>query len=504
MDPTSPARSGERTGPADAIVVGSGPNGLAAAVTLARAGLEVVVLEAEQSIGGGSRTADLGLAAGIVHDVCSAVHPMALASPFLRAFDLAGRGVRLVVPELSYAQPLLGAPAGLAWRDLERTADGLGADGRAWRAFFGPLVREVDPMLALALGDKRSLPGQILTPKGLRAAAGFGARVLDQGTPLWSLPLRTERARALLSGVAAHAIGPLRSLANAGAAVMLGTLAHAGGWPVPVGGSGAITDALVADLLAHGGRISTGVRVRDARQLAGARTVLFDTTAEQAAEVLGGRLRPRTAASLRRLGHASAAAKVDLVLDGPVPWADPEVGSAGTVHVGGTRAEMTDAEREVMRGRLPAHPVVLASDPSLLDPGRTVGGLRPLWTYAHVPWDCPVDPLELVLGQLERFAPGVRDRVVAARATPASRMHEHNPALVGGDIAMGTVSMWRMVARPRLARDPYRLDDRGAYLCSAATPPGPGVHGMSGYFAAVRALEDRFGITRPPSLSPGS
>lgn len=486
---------------ADAVVVGSGPNGLAAAVTLARAGLQVEVLEAENTVGGGSRTLDLGLAPGIVHDVCSAVHPMALASPFLRALDLEGRGVRLAVPELSYAQALDGT-AGLAWRDLERTAEGLGADGRAWHAFFAPMVESVDEMLALSLGDKRSIPGKVLSPRGLATGAGFGARVAMQGTPAWGLPWRTERARALFSGVAAHAIGPLRSLANAGAAAMLGTLAHAGGWPVPIGGSQAIIDALVRDLEAHGGRIHAGVTVRERAELGGARAVLFDTAVDAAVTALGGRLSRREHRALGRMGHATAAAKVDFVLSGPVPWRDPQMGRAGTVHIGGTREQMAAAEQQVVRGRLPEEPVMLLSDPSILDPGREVGGLRPLWTYAHVPLDCPVDPTELVIRRIERFAPGFRDVVVAARGIPASRMHEHNPALIGGDISLGTVSMLRMIARPTFARDPYRLTDDGDYLCSAATPPGPGVHGLCGYYAAVSALADRFGISTPPSLAP--
>lgn len=486
----------------DVTVVGSGPNGLAAAVTLARAGLSVQILEGQDTVGGGSRTLDLGLAPGVRHDICSAVHPMALASPFLRDFDLAARGVSLTVPEVSYAQPLDGGDAGIAWHDLDRTADGLGADGPAWKRMLAPLVRESDLVTALALGDKRSVPSSLLSPAGLATALRFGGRVLGQGTPAWGAPLRTERARALLTGVASHAITRLPSLAAAGTALMLASEAHAGGWPIPVGGSQAIADALVADLLAHGGAIETGCAILSADQLPRSRALLLDTSADGAADILGERLAPSTARGLRRLGHAGAAAKVDLVLSGPVPWAHPDVARSGTVHIGGTRQQMVDAERDVLRGRLPHRPIVLASDPTVGDPAREVDGLRPFWAYAHVPVDCPADPTELVLTQLERFAPGVRDLVVASRGTPADRMQHHDAAIVGGDIATGTISMLRMIARPRAAWNPYRLTD-DAYLCSAATPPGPGVHGLSGWLAATRVLAERFGIQAPPSLAPG-
>jgi phytoene dehydrogenase-like protein len=489
------------------VVVGSGPNGLAAAVTLARAGLGVEVLEAESTIGGGARTLDLDLAPGVMHDVCSAVHPLVLASPFLRAFDLPARGVEMLVPEVSYAQgidPADGGPA-LAWRDLERTAAGLGADGPAWRDLFAPLVDQVDPWLAVALGDKRSLPRPTSSPAGLLTAVRFGARVMRQGTPAWSAPLRSERARALLAGVSAHVICPLPSPAGAGTAIMLGALAHAGGWPIPRGGSQAITDALASDLRSHGGVIRTGVAVDSPAALgdlgAGARAVLLDTSAEAAADLLGDEVRPRTADALRRLGHRTAAAKVDLVLAGPIPWSDPDMARTGTVHLGGTRAQMVAAEAAVQAGRLPKRPMVLLSDPAVLDHGREVDGLRPVWAYAHVPLDCPVDPTQLVLDAIERLAPGVRDLVVAARGIPANRMHEHNRNLVGGDIALGTVTLWRMFARPVAAADPYRISERG-YLCSSATPPGPGVHGMSGFYAAMRVLRDRFDIDTLPRLGP--
>lgn len=528
------------------MVVGSGPNGLAAAVTMARAGLEVTVLEAQPTVGGGARTAELGLASGLVHDVCSAVHPMAWASPFFAAFDLAARGVELRTPEVSYAQPLPGGRAGIAYRDLERTVAGLGADGAAWRSLVGRLAQDPRVTAAVGLGDKRSIPTPVraglpgLTGvwsgsaagddgsgpnigRSTRRAAGlvtlgrFGLGVLEQGTRLWGRRFTDDVAPALLTGVAAHAIAPLPSFAAAGTALLLAALAHAGaGWPLPRGGSGAIVAALVADLEAHGGRIEIGRPVRGLADLPPARCVLFDTTPRTVLEVLGDRVAPSVARGLRGFRYGNAAAKVDLVLSGPVPWTVPEVGRAGTVHVGGTRAEMARAEAAVHGGRHAELPMVLLSDPTVTDPDREVGGLRPVWAYAHVPAGSDVDVTEAVLRHVERYAPGVRDVVVAARCVPAARMSDHNANYVGGDIAAGAVTLAQVFARPVWRADPYRvptvapssagpvadaLATGGVYLCSASTPPGPGVHGLGGWYAASRALRDVF--ARPtPSLSP--
>ncbi|WP_106506927.1 phytoene desaturase family protein [Brachybacterium timonense] len=485
----------------DVVVVGSGPNGLAAAVTLARAGLQVLVLEAEQTVGGGARTLDLGMAAGIRHDICSAVHPMALASPFFTAFDLEARGVELLTPEASYAQPLDAEPAAIAWRDVERTADGLGADAPVWRRVFSMLSAQHEAIIDVALSDKRSVPSALLSPAALPALAAFGAMSGLQGTPAWGVPLRTERARALLTGVAAHAIGALPSLAPSATGMLLAALAHAGGWPIPRGGSQAITDALAADLRAHGGRIITGYRVRSAADVPPARAVLADLPADTAAELLAERIPSPLHRSLRSLGHGHAAAKADFVVNAPIPWRDAEVRRAGTAHLGGTRRQMADAEAQVMAGRIPEAPVVLVSDPAGVDPSREVDGLRPVWAYAHVPFNDPTDPTDLITAQIERFAPGFRDTIVAARGIPAARMHEHNASLVGGDIALGALSAWRMMARPTAAWDPFRLGASGWYLCSSATPPAPGVHGMSGWHAARRVLQQVFGVRHLPSLA---
>nr|WP_043598669.1 NAD(P)/FAD-dependent oxidoreductase [Cellulomonas flavigena] len=477
----------------DVVVVGSGPNGLAAAVTMARAGLAVTVLEAQPTIGGGARTLDLGLADGLVHDVCSAVHPMAWASPFMRAFGLERR-VDLLTPEVSFAQPLPGGRAGIAWHDLERTVESLEEDGPAWRSLVGELSRHSGDVVRVALGDKRSLPPGLL-PAGLVGAARFGLGVLEQGTPAWDARFRGDVAPALLTGVAAHAISPLPSLAGAGTALLLASLAHAGsGWPIPRGGSGAIVAALVADLEAHGGTVVADHPVRSRADLPDARCYLFDTTPRTLVEVLGDELPPGRRAALERYAYGDGAAKVDFVLSGPVPWEHPDVARAGTVHVGGTRAEMARAEADVHAGRHAELPMCLVSDPSVVDPGRRSGDLRPLWAYAHVPGGSDVDVTEAVVRHVERYAPGFRDVVMTSRCVPASQMSHHNANYVGGDISAGAVSLQSMFARPTAAPDPYAAGVDGVYLCSASTPPGPGVHGLGGWFAASRALRREFGI----------
>jgi phytoene dehydrogenase-like protein len=501
----------------DAVVVGSGPNGLAAAVTLARAGLSVTVLEANATVGGGARTlapgddGDLfaGLPDGVVHDLCSAGHPMAWASPFFRAFDLPAHGVELLTPEASYAQPLPDGPAGVAYRDLDRTVDRLGADGAAWRALLGPLAARWEAVVAVAMGDRRSLPPGLLDradPVGrVLTAARFGLGLAEQGTAAWDARFAEEAAPAMLTGIASHAIVRLPSLSGAGTSLLLGALAHAGpgtagldgGWAIPRGGSGALTAALVADLEAHGGTVVTGHRVRTPADLPAARAVLFDTTPRTLLEALGAAVPPGVRHALEAFRYGNAAAKVDYVLSGPVPWADPEVGRAGTVHVGGTRAEVARAENEVAAGIHAARPVCLVSDPTVVDASRRVptsdGELRPLWAYTHVPAGSDVDVTATVTAQIERFAPGFRDVVVGARAVPAARMAEHNRNYVGGDISAGAATMWQMLARPTLRADPFRVAG-GVYLCSASAPPGPGVHGMGGWHAARRALRDVFGI----------
>ncbi|UOQ56541.1 NAD(P)/FAD-dependent oxidoreductase [Leucobacter allii] len=479
-----------------AAVVGAGPNGLAAAVTLARAGVPVTVYEAAEQIGGGTRTGEL-VEPGVLHDACSAIHPMALATGFFRAFQLERR-MRFVVPEASYANPLDGRAGGgsdraaVAYRDLGRTAAELGRDGAAYARFFRPLLRHLDGVVDFSLGGS-----MLRLPADPVAAAWTAARTLEQGTPLWDLRFREEAAPALIGGVAAHSIGRMPNLATSAVGTVLGALAHAAGWPVPVGGSRAITDALAADLLAHGGRIETERTITDVRELGDRRAVLFDTSARGFARIAGSRL---PAAYRRRLGrfrYGDGAAKVDFVLDGPIPWADPRVAAAPTVHLGGSRAETAAAEAEVAAGRHPDRPYVLLAQPDGFDRSRNPAGRVAIWSYTHVPAGSTVDVSERVIAQIERFAPGFRDRILGVRVVTAAGLADYNRNYHGGDFSAGAVSLPQLFSRPVLTRDPWRAPARGLYLCSSSTSPGPGVHGLSGWYAARSALRHEFGLPDP-------
>ena len=479
----------------DAIIVGSGPNGLAAAVTLARAGLSVRVYEREKTVGGGSRTADLTLP-GFRHDVCSAVHPLALASGFFRRFGLERR-IQLVVPELSYGHPLDGGRAGLAWRDLERTVDGLGRDGAAYRRLMAPLVEWADRVAQFAGSSLMRVPRHPLT------AAKFGLRALEQGSHLWDSRFVDDVAPAMLGGVSAHALQRMPTLASAAAGLSLGTYAHARGWPIPLGGSQAIVDAMADDIRAHGGQIATGIDVTSLEELPRARAVLFDVTPSAMIRLTGSRLPDGYVRRLARFRHGNAVAKVDFALAGPVPWRNTDLRRAGTVHLGGTRAEIAAAEHDVAAGRHSANPYVLVAQPSTGDPSRAPAGQHVLWAYTHVPHGSNIDQVESITAQIERFAPGFRDRVLATASKTAADMERENPNYIGGDIAGGAADFAQLVARPLLSVDPWRTPARGLYLCSSSTPPGPGVHGLSGYYAARSALRHEFGITSGPDLAPG-
>ncbi|WAC90007.1 phytoene desaturase family protein [Mycobacterium sp. Aquia_213] len=477
----------------DVTIVGSGPNGLSAAVICARAGLKVQVVEAQPTLGGGARTAADPEFPGVQHDICSAVHPLALASPFFAEFDLPARGVRLAVPDIAYANPLPGRPAAIAYRDLERTCAEL-SDGASWRRLLGPLVADWHPVVELLLGDKRSVPSSL--PSALR----LGLRMLTQGTPAWG-SLAGEDGRALFTGVAAHVLSRMPSLTAAGAGLMLATLAHSVGWPIPVGGSQAITDALLADLRTHGGEVTAGVEITEPPT----GVVAFDTAPTALLRIYGDALPDRYARALRRYRFGPGVAKVDFVLGDEIPWSDPRLSHAPTLHLGGSREQMARAEKEIAAGRHAQWPMVLAAASHVADSGRIdAAGRRPFWTYAHVPAGSTLDATEAVTATIERFAPGFRDVVVAARAVPAAHLTDHNANYVGGDIGMGGNSAWRAIVGPTPRLDPWRTPIPKAYLCSAATPPGGGVHGMAGYFAARSLLRREFGIDKLPFLGPTS
>ncbi|WP_335941511.1 phytoene desaturase family protein [Streptomyces sp. PTD5-9] len=477
----------------DAAVVGAGPNGLAAAVTLARAGLRVALFDKAGAIGGGLRTEPL-FDSEVSHDICSAVHPMAAASPFFRAFDLESRGVRLLQPAMPYAHPLPGGRAAAAWRDLARTAEGLGADGPRWTRLMAPLAARSGGVVDLVLSAQRSLP------RDPAAAVLLAARVLAHGTPL--TPFVTEEARALLTGVAAHAVGKLPSPVAATVALLLGHVAHSSGWPLPEGGSARIADALAADIVAHGGTIHTDHHVRDLSELGDVPLVMLDTCPKGFLALAGRRLPDRYARALRRYRYGPGAAKADFLVSEPIPWTNPLVRQAGTVHLGGTHADIVRREMATAAGRAVPDPFVLVVDPAVTDPSRAAAGRRPVWAYAHVPHGDDRDPTDLIRQRIEEHAPGFGDTVIASRGMPAAHYEAYNPNYVGGDIGAGAMTLRQSLARPVARWDPYRTPLPGVYLCSASTPPGPSVHGMCGYLAARSALRTHHGLRTPPDLSP--
>ncbi|RJQ74680.1 NAD(P)/FAD-dependent oxidoreductase [Pseudonocardiaceae bacterium YIM PH 21723] len=468
----------------DAVIVGSGPNGLAAALVLAKAGLQVTVYEAAELPGGGTRTREL-TRPGFAHDVCSATHPMALASPFFRAFDLAAHGVELLVPELSYAHPLDDGRAGLAWRDLDRAADGLGRDGAAWARLFGPLTERWTGVVDAAMGDLRHPPAD------LRAAVTLAARIAEQGSPLWNFRFREDTAPAMFAGLAGHAIAPMPGFLPAAAGMLLGTLAHVGGWPIPRGGSRRITEALVTELEKLGGTLITGHRVRSLHELPKATATLLNLTPKGFTELTG-------VPYARRFRYGAGSCKVDFALSGPVPWTNPDCALAPTLHLVGSQSEARLAERAISRGRHAARPYVLAAQPGVLDDGRAPAGQHTLWSYAHVPHGSAVDVTAQIIAQIERFAPGFRDLILDTHVITAAEQETYNPNYVGGDIGGGAMTPWQAIARPAPRGNPYRTPVPGVYLCSASTPPGGGVHGMAGVHAATRVLKEHFGTYTDP------
>jgi len=465
----------------EAVVVGTGPNGLACAVALARAGVEVTALEAEESIGGGTRSSELTIP-GLLHDHCSAVHPMAVASPFLNSLGLAGHSLEWRWPEVDLAHPLDDGSAGVLRRSLDDTARGLDGDGDAWRRLFAAPAADFDRL------SEDLLCPVLHVPRHPLALARFGLPAALPATALVRL-WRGQRARALFGGVAAHAFSPLNRPLSSAVGMALTTACHRFGWPVARGGSRAITDALAAVLLEHGGRIETGVRVRSLSELGSADVVVFDLAPGAVAKIAGERLPDRVARAYRRYKHGPGAFKVDLAVEGGVPWANQACRLAGTVHAIGSFEELVAAEREVNRGRMPARPFVLVGQQYLADPGRSAGDVHPVWAYAHVPSGYEGDAEAALIDQVERFAPGLRERIVAKSVRSPAELAAGNANYVGGDIITGANTPVQVLIRPRLALDPYATGIRGTFICSAATPPGAGAHGMNGYNAARSALK---------------
>jgi phytoene dehydrogenase-like protein len=460
-------------------VVGGGPNGLAAAITLARAGIDVTLLEAADTVGGGLRSFE-AIVPGLVHDHCAAIHPMAVGSPFLATIDIERRGLRWRSAELDCVHPLDDGSAGVLHRSVADTAAGMGRDGAVWRGLFDRPVKGFEKIAPAMMGPL------VRVPRHPVALAGFGAP-----TPLPAAVLghafRTPQARGLWGGIAAHTFQPLHRPMSSAIGKGLITAGHRYGWQVAEGGSGAIAAALVAELTDLGGRIETGARVT-AANLPAADVTLFDLDPRQVVEILGDRLPRKVSRPLRRFRYGPGAFKVDFAVQGGVPWTNPDARRSGTVHLGGEFAEVAATEREIAAGRMPDRPFVLVGQQYLADPSRSVGDVHPVWSYAHVPNGFTGDATEAIIAQIERFAPGFRERIVGTAVCSTTEMSRYNTNFVGGDINTGAKDPLQLVFGPRVTLQPYDLGTPGMYICSAATPPGPAAHGMCGYHAASRAL----------------
>ncbi len=460
----------------DAIVVGSGPNGLAAAVALARAGYSVRVLEARETIGGGARTSELTLP-GFHHDVCSAVHPMAVASPFFQELPLAEHGLEWIHPPLPLAHPLDDGTAAFLARSIDETANDLGDDAKAYRKLMTPLV-------AGSTSIFRELVGPFRFPRHAILAARFGWRGFRSACNLAENYFRGERAKALLAGLAGHAQLPLEKLPSAAIALMLGLAGHAVGWPIPRGGSQRIADGLAAILRQAGGEIETGRRVDSLEELPPSRAVLLDVTPRQVLAIADERLPPRYRRRLERYRYGMGVFKIDWALNGPIPWTAEACRRAGTVHVGGTLAEIAAGESLTWNGEPPEKPFVLLAQPTLFDPSRAPPGKHIAWGYCHVPHASPVDMTDRIENQIERFAPGFRALILGRHVMNPAALEHYNANYIGGDINGGVQDVGQLFSRPVLSFNPYATPAKGIYICSSSTPPGGGVHGLCGYFAA--------------------
>jgi phytoene dehydrogenase-like protein len=487
----TPALQGLWTGPRgimrpltqpDAVVIGSGPNGLAAAIVIAQAGRRVVVFEAEPTIGGGARTAALTLP-GFRHDVCSAVHPFAVASPFFRTLPLGAYGLDWIEPPAMLAHPFDDGECAIVHRSLESTAAALGEDGRAYRALVGSLVHAW-PRLEEAILGPPAIPRHPL------ALARVGRHLIRPAADVITREFSTRGARALLAGIAAHGMLPLTSRPSAGFGLVLAAMAHVAGWVIPRGGAQMVSNALAAHLTALGGEIVAGRRIGSLDEVAGARAILCDLSPRPLLQIAGSTLPHGYRRKLERYRYGMGAFKLDWALDGPIPWRAPDCRLAATVHLGGAWEEIAASEEQAWRGVAPDRPFVLLAQPSLFDPSRAPSGQHTAWAYCHVPHGSTVDMTARVEDQIERFAPGFRSRVLARSAMGPAALEAHDANFVGGDIASGVCDLRQLFTRPTWRT--YSTPVRGLYLCSAATPPGVGVHGMCGYFAARRALADVF------------
>ena len=468
------------TGSYDALVVGAGPNGLSAGIAIAQAGCTVLVVEGRDTVGGGARSAALTLP-GFLHDVCSAVHPLAAGSPFLSRLPLSDHGLDWVQPPAPLAHPLDDGTAVVMERSVEETTDGLGRDAASYRSLFGPLVRDWQKLATDILGPFR-------VPRHPMVTARFGLNGLRSALSVAKARFSGERARALFAGMAAHSALPLERPVSAAIGLVLGASGHAVGWPLPRGGSQRISEALASHLTSLGGRIETGVQVERLGDMPAASVILLDIMPRQVVKIAGRRLPGRFRGRLETYRHGPGAFKMDWALSGPAPWRAEECARAGTVHLGGTMDEIAHAEREMWSGRHPERPFVLFSQPSLFDPSRAPDGQHTAWAYCHVPNGSDFDMTDKIEAQVERFAPGFRERILKRSVRPPAALEEYNPNYVGGDINGGVQDLGQLFSRPARMLSPYAIPSTNLFICSSSTPPGGGVHGMCGYFAARAAL----------------
>lgn len=469
----------------DAIVIGSGPNGLAAAITMQQEGLSVLLIEGKNSLGGGLRSAELTLS-GFVHDICSAIHPLALGSPFFQTLPLADHGLSYIYPDIAAAHPFDDGTAAALGSSLEETASALGEDEQAYLKLMRPLVNDWPDIAADVLGP-------LSFPKHPLKLARFGLDALTSASFL-ARRFNTQAAKGLWAGMAAHSIQPLTNLTTSAIGLVLMSAAHLKGWPIPAGGSKEIANALVSYFIALGGRIETGFYVRSLDQIPSAKAVLFDVTPRQLLQIAGHRFSSIYKWQLERYRYGMGVFKIDWALDGPIPFTAPEARRAGTVHIGNTFEEIKLSEQQCWEGRHAERPFVLLAQQSLFDDSRAPEGKHTAWAYCHVPNGSTRDMTEIIEKQVERFAPGFRDQIIGRHTMNTSQMQEHNPNYIGGDINGGVIDIGQLFTRPALRSSPYRTSAKGLYICSSSTPPGGGVHGMCGYHAAKRALNDIFSI----------
>jgi phytoene dehydrogenase-like protein len=469
----------------DAIIIGSGPNGLAAGIFLQQHGLSVLLLEAKHTIGGGLRTAELTLP-GFKHDICSAVHPLAVGSPFFKTLPLHNYGLEYLYPEVDAAHPFDNGTAAVVKRSIDETARLLGSDAQTYLDLFKPLVQSWPALAPDVLGP-------LHFPKEPLAMAKFGINALQPAT-LLAKRFKTMEAKGLFAGMAAHAIQPLNNIATSAIGLVLMANAHLGGWPIPKGGSQQIADALASHFLSLGGKIQTDTYVTSLQQLPSAHAVLFDITPKQLLQIAGHKFSPIYKWQLERYRYGDGVFKIDWALDAPIPFTANDCRKAGTVHIGGTLDEIVASEKAPANGQHSDKPYVLLAQQSLLDTSRAPEGKHTAWAYCHVPNGSTKDMTAIIENQIERFAPGFKETILAKHTFNTAQMHEHNPNYIGGDINGGIIDIGQLFTRPALRWSPYKTSAKGLYICSSSTPPGGGVHGMCGYYAAKRTLKDVFGI----------